>query len=271
MLPRVYDLAAFLEGLAPARYALPEDNVGLLVGSAEGEVSRVLVTLDVSDGAVGEALGGGYDLIVSHHPAVFKPLFRLVRENAAQNRLIRLLEGGVSVLSLHTNLDAARGGVNDALADALCLTGVKDFENYDAREGVPSIGRLGLVEPCALDDFARFAGERLGCRAVSFARATGRVRRVAVAGGACPDYLADAARAGADTLVTSDVKYKHFTAAADAGVNLIDCGHYPTENVVVAPLAEKIGRAFPGVTVRVSQKNVNCVETVFIGHDGSGT
>ena len=255
------DIEQNLFELAPGSYAMEWDNVGLLVGHGDRSVRRVLLALDADDAAVAEAVEEGYDLLITHHPLIYKPLYHLTGANGPERRVEALLCGNVALISMHTNLDAAHGGVNDALAEALGLTDVEEFLNEDAREGVPSIGRVGTVEEMSPAVFLEQAcraldtngGRHYLCR---------RVHRVAVGGGGCADYLADAYRAGCDTFLTADCKYHNFTLAADLGINLIDLGHYATEYVVLPKLKSRLEKAFPEVEFTLSSRECDVVGVV---------
>ena len=118
-MPKVSDVFAFLNQLAPVEYAMSYDNVGLLVGDGDAHVSRILVALDITDAVICEAVKIGAELIVSHHPVIFEPMKRIVAGDITANHVIALLQNRISAICMHTNLDAARGGVNDMLAGVL--------------------------------------------------------------------------------------------------------------------------------------------------------
>lgn len=257
----VFDIEQNLFALAPKAYAMDWDNVGLLVGRGEKETRRVLLSLDADDAAVAEAVEKRYDLLLTHHPLIYKPLYHMTGASGPERRVEALLRGNVALISMHTNLDAARDGVNDALAAILRLEDVTDFPNADAREGIPSVGRIGRVEETEPTDFLE--------RACGVLRSNGgrwylcrRVCRVAVGGGGCADYLTDAHRAGCDTFLTADCKYHDFTLAADLGINLIDLGHYATEAVVLPMLQRRLSEAFPEVETAVSSMSGDIVGVI---------
>ena len=254
----VSEIAAF----APLSWAMEYDNVGLLVGDENGVSGRALLSLDASEDAVKEAVEGNYDLLITHHPLIFHPLARLTANDPIAARVLLLIRHNISLISMHTNLDAARGGVNDALALALGLEEVEDFLNEDQREGIPSIGRIGLIPETDGDVFARLTIEKLGANGARYVLSGKYCRRIAVAGGSCADYIDAAKEAGCDTLVTADCKYKHFTHAKDVGLNLIDAGHYATENVVILPLAERLQKDFPDMHFDVSKTSSDPVKVI---------
>ena len=227
------------------------DNVGLLVGECGKEVHRVLVALDVTAGTAEEAERIGAELIVAHHPVMnchWSPVQSL-RDDSAQGRLLlKLVRDGTAAICMHTNLDAAQGGVNDALARQLGL------EQTEALEGGDGIARTGLLpEAVALPDFLALVRKRLRPNGIRFVDGGRPVRRVAVGGGACADFLEEAAGLGCDAFVTADVKYNQFLDAKALGLNLLDAGHFSTENVVCAPMVRWLSEEFPGVDVRLSE------------------
>lgn len=232
-----------LERIAPRRLAEDWDNPGLLVGSYAQQVGRILVALDVDDAVVAEAIEREADLIVAHHPAIFRGIKQLRTDLPLGNRLAALLTHGIAVIAAHTNLDVARGGVNDVLAAHLGLEKLSAFVITHQEDGVTeSLGRMGtLPAPMAIEDFARTVRERLGVSHVRLAAAAARpVRRVAVCGGAGAEFIDDAVRRGADVYVTGDVKYHDAQRAVEQGMHIVDAGHFGTESPVLPVLADRL-------------------------------
>ena len=243
----VREIESFLYGWAPRELAESWDNVGLLVGDPEAAVERVLVALDITPQVAEEALERGCQLIVAHHPVMncaWHPV-QTVRADDRQGRtLTALLRGGVAAICMHTNLDAAEGGVNDILAEKLGLTQPEMLTEE-------KIGRIGTLKcEIPLVEFTHSVIELLGCNGLRYVDAGRPVHRVAVGGGACGCYIPQAVAAGCDTFVTSDLKYNDFLDTE--GLNLIDAGHFPTENVVCPALRVRLQRAFPAVDVLCS-------------------
>ena len=243
----VREIESFLYGWAPRELAESWDNVGLLVGDPEATVERVLVALDITPQVAEEALERGCQLIVAHHPVMncaWHPV-QTVRADDRQGRtLTALLRGGVAAICMHTNLDAAEGGVNDILAEKLGLTQPEMLTEE-------KIGRIGTLKcEIPLVEFTHSVIELLGCNGLRYVDAGRPVHRVAVGGGACGCYIPQAVAAGCDTFVTSDLKYNDFLDTE--GLNLIDAGHFPTENVVCPALRDRLQRAFPAVGVLCS-------------------
>lgn len=258
----VGDILDFLDTLAPQSMKMDWDNVGLLCGGRNRPVTKVLVALDPFEPVCQEAADWGAELIVTHHPLIFQPL-KAVTEETALGRSVQLLcSAGISAINAHTNLDCAPGGVNDVLAARLGLSEVRVLlpMGLDARGREWGLLRAGLVTPQPLTAFLSLVKARLGCEGLRYVDGGLPVHRVAVGGGACASELMDAVQAGCDTFVTADVKYNQFWDAKDLGLNLIDAGHFYTENPVVGYLAEKIGTRFPEIAVRVSEKHRDCMK-----------
>ena len=230
-----------LERIAPRHLAEDWDNTGLLVGSYAQKVERILVALDVDDTVVAEAIERSADMIVAHHPAIFRGMKHLRTDLPLGRRLAALLTHGIAVAAAHTNLDMTRGGVNDVLAERLGLEKLRSFITTAQTDGsAESLGRIGtLPAPVTIDDFAHRVRERLGVSHVRLVRAADRpVRRVAVVGGAGAEFIDTAVRRGADVYVTGDVKYHEAQRAAEQGMHLIDAGHFGTERPVLPVLAD---------------------------------
>ena len=258
----VHDILSYLETLAPRSMKMDWDNVGLLCGSRKTEVSKVLVALDPFEGVCNEAAAWGADLIVTHHPLIFQALKSVTDETPIGRSIQLLCRNGISAINAHTNLDCAPGGVNDRLASALGLEEIQVIDPMGTDENGQEWGllRKGTVQEQALSDFLPTVKTALGCEGLRYVDGGKPVRTVAVGGGACASELMDAYRAGCDTFVTSDVKYNQFWDAKDLGMNLIDAGHFYTENPITACLAEKIAAKFPEVTVKISETHRDCMK-----------
>jgi dinuclear metal center YbgI/SA1388 family protein len=203
-----------------------------------------------------EARELGARLIVSHHPLFFSEK-SVTDATVNGGKILALAESGIAAICMHTNLDAAIGGVNDALARAAGLTGASLLEEEGRLDGEAfSYGRVGsLEEPVALEEYLAQLKAALGAEGLRYHDAGVPVRKIAVVGGSGGSYLASAVRLGCDTLVTADIKYDVFLEAAEYGVNLIDGGHFRTENLVVPIIAHHITERFPEAQVVVSSRH----------------
>ena len=250
----VGDILKYIETLAPRELKMDWDNVGLNCGSRSAPVTRILVALDPFEHVCQEAAQWGADLLVTHHPLIFRPLPMVTDDAAITRGLMELVRHNISHICAHTNLDCAPGGVNDALAATL---GLENTESLGAYGGMM---RCGEVPQQDLTSFLAFVKEKLHCDGLRYCDGGKPVRKVAVGGGACSDGLYDAILAGCDTFVTSDVKYNNFWDAKEQGLSIIDAGHFATENPVVSVLAEKIAAAFPETQVKISETHADCMK-----------
>lgn len=229
----------------PRENQAPWDNTGLLVGDPARPVGRLLVSLDITEEVVDEAVRLHAGAILSHHPVIYRPLHAV---SPRENRVVwLLLQNGLGAVCMHTNLDTSPGGVGDSLADAL---GLREVERVMPDEENPRalFGRVGSVEECTPEAFCERVKQALETPVLRAVCAPRPVRRVAVLGGSGKAYLAEAA-ALADAFVTADCGYHDFQTAASLGLTLIDAGHFPTENVVLPALMRAAKAAFPDVDV----------------------
>ncbi len=232
------DIQAVLDQWAPPETAESYDNVGILIGDPFIEVKRCLVSLDVTQAVCDEAAGWGAELILSHHPAIFDPMKRI----SSKSTVYQLIQAGVSVLSAHTNLDKAESGVNQILVDRL---GVKSAVPVGDTDDCLLMGTLENMMTAS--QLAQAVKERLNIPALRLYDAGFPIETVAVCCGAGGSFLMDAVNAGADAMITGDVKHNIVVDAADYGLTLIDAGHFETEHHIVDKLVEYLAPLFPDV------------------------
>lgn len=246
----VKELYEYLNKRIPSALSCEWDNDGLMCcPKSDREVKKVLVTLDISAEAVKHAMKNGCDVILSHHPLVFKPLKSLSYDNGVASRLIKLVQNGISAMSFHTRLDVLPGGVNDALSKKLGLCDVEPF----GEDGV-MMGRVGYVEETTLDEFAKTVKNALGAPAV-FYNGQLPVRKVAVLGGGGEDFIGAAKKCGADTFVSGNIGYHIMADAKENDVNLIEAGHYFTEAPVLDYLADMVKDADGKIEIIFTDSN----------------
>ena len=245
-----------LEQAAPYELAESWDNVGLLVGDPDAPVDGVLCALAITEAVVDEAAERGCNLIVAHHPVIFTSVSRVTADTVTGRILIQMIRKGISGICMHTNMDCASEGVNDLLAASLGLT---DVENMGAGE-TGTLGRVGnLPHAMTLEEFARHVKLSLGANGVRVADGGKPVRRVAVGGGACGKLMDFAVNKGADTFVIGDCSYDLMCRARDIGLNLLDAGHFPTENPVARGFRDLIAAQMPDLNVQVSDRHCDCI------------
>lgn len=241
-----------MQAIAPLELAESWDNPGLLVDCG-GQMHRVLAALDITPEVVAEAAAKQCEMIVSHHPVIFDPLKKI----GPQDVPFQLVQAGISAICMHTNLDAAEGGVNEVLAG---IFGMRDWEVF-----ADGCGRVGEVEPITVPELARKAQAVLGGRCnrprsgpavqVKFADTGRTVKRLAVISGAGGSMFEDALAVGADCLLTGEANHHAAIDAVRLGLSLVAAGHYATEFPVCAAIADRLRTALPELEVRVSGEN----------------
>lgn len=236
----IYDA---IDRLAPFWLTMDFDNTGILVGDRNREIACALLALDCTPAVVEQARQLGAQLIITHHPVIFHPLKR-VNEDAVVYQLIR---SDIAVISAHTNLDIAQGGVNDALASAIGLRDCRGLELLNEQTGA-WLGRIGtLPEPLSPEAFAAHIKACLNASSIKFSAAPRVIRTVALCSGSGADCLDAAISAGADALLTSEVKQHEYLAATAAGISIFDAGHFDTEDIVIEPLRDYLAKEIPDV------------------------
>jgi len=247
----VKEIYQAIDRWAPFDTQMDFDNSGFLVGRSNKRVEKILVALDITRFVIEEAEQLGAQLIVAHHPVIFRPLKSVTDGDLTGENVLLLAEKGIAAICAHTNLDAAQGGVNCALARKLELTDIAQLhpDGVDGQGREYGIGRVGMAHTQGLsaEEYARFVKEKLVTSSVRFVDAGKPVSKVAVGGGSCADMMVDAIAKGCDTFVTADVKYNFYLEARQMGINLMDAGHYATENVVCVPMVEYLKEQFPDV------------------------
>ena len=258
----VKDVFDYLNCFAPVTLKMDFDNVGLLAGHSKTRVDKIMVALDITEDVIKEASGLGCSLIVSHHPMFFS-IKSITDSDVIGRRLLALIESGISAICMHTNLDMAKGGVNDALASALKLGNVSVLgEEIHMNNGtVCGLGRTGeLEEAVEFSKFLHFVKSSLQGNGLRYYDAGRAVKKVAVLGGSGGDYIHQAFEKGCDTFVTADIKYDVFLEAKSLGINLIDADHFCTENVVTQVLKDKLSEGFGAIEVIISNSHVQTAQ-----------
>ena len=246
----VKDIYKRLDMRIPSDLSEPWDNDGVMCcADFLQEVNKVIITLDVTEDVVDYAIESCVDLIISHHPLIFKPLTSVCESNHVGRKVIKLLENGITVLSFHTRLDKVVGGVNDKLCD---LLGINDAIPF----GEGDLGRIGYIESeRLLDDFAYHVKDALDADVVRVADALNPVRHVAVVGGDGKSYVKDAIALGADTYISGRIGYNVMEEAAEMGINLIEAGHYFTEQPITEFLRDLLISYDPSLSIEIISSN----------------
>lgn len=231
----IRELYNALDEMFPRSLSCSWDNDGLMVCSdPDKEIKRVLLALDASNEAIAYAIKEGCQVLLTHHPMLFRPMRNVTPDFLSGDRTLAAIKADLAVMSFHTRLDAGQGGVNDALCETLGLTAAGSFGDSEA----PGLGRIAhLDKEMSLADFAAWVKEALGCSMVQYS-GNRPVKIVAMVGGGGGDFIYPAKDAGADTYITGDTGYNVTLDAADDGINIIQAGHYHTEAPVLSRLAD---------------------------------
>lgn len=236
-----------LNRIAPYNTQCSWDNSGLLCGDPAQAVVCAAFALDLTDETVALAKEIGAELLVTHHPVIFQPKRKLLSGDPVWT----LCRSGIAAVSVHTPWDCAEGGVNDVLCE---LLGLRDVRPVPSDETPAPMARLGECEPCAPEAFAQKVAAALG-GAVQLVPGKGKIRSVAVCGGAGMDFFFDALANGADAFVTGEAKHHELLWAQDSGKTLVVGGHFATEYPSMAAMRAKVQAEFPTLrTVLLPQR-----------------
>lgn len=242
--PTVKDIYNFIDSIAPFNQQCEWDNSGMLVGESDKEVEKIALVLDITAEAVKKAAEIGADLIISHHPVIFKAVKKFTDSDPA----FLIARNGISAICAHTSLDCAEGGVNDMLASSL---GFEDVSSLPV-DGEAAMVRFAETNTDA-DSLAKLVCEKLGT-GVRIADSGKRIKKVAFCGGSGGCFIEAVSESGCDAYITGDVSHHEFLDALALGLTVIAAGHFETENPVIPSLAEKIKKNF-AVDVEIIPQN----------------
>lgn len=233
---KVTQLYKYFDSIIPRELSEDWDNDGNMLLASDKEVKNILVALDVTPEVAEVAVKGGYDLIVTHHPLIFKPLKGIV-----DPMLVSLIQAEVSVFSFHTRLDTVEGGVNDCLAAALELDCVEPF---------CEMGRVGQTKEMSFEEFLNKVKKALDCDRINYVKGKDTVKSVALLGGGGKDFWADAAKI-ADVYITGEMSYNTMLDAHKAGFSVIEAGHFHTEFPVCEHICDLLLEADDSLNVDI--------------------
>lgn len=243
------DIYDYLNAFAPVDMQESFDNAGFLFGDRKTGVKTALLALDVTSEVISEAAEMKAELIISHHPVIFGGVKRVEPSDPTGKKLIALAKNDIAVISMHTNLDKAEGGVNSILIRLL------GAERNETVPGDPYM-RVGSLETeTPLAEYLAYVKYRLNANGLRYYDSGRPVSRIACCGGAGGDGLKTAAELGCDTFITADVKYNVFLDARELGINLIDADHFCTENPVMYELKSLLRDRFPEIGFVISERH----------------
>lgn len=246
----IADVFDCLDKIAPFALAAPWDNPGLLLGDMQAEVSGVMLALDLSDSVIEQAKAEGCNLIVTHHPFIFRPQPHIIVGTYEGDMAIKLIQNGMAAIACHTDWDNAEGGINYALAEALGLQNIKPL--LDPNDGAEILLLAGDFErPLSAAEMTALVAQALGVPTVRAAglSAEKQYRRLAVCGGAAMDFWRDAYAMGCNALLSADPKHHEGLQAAHAGFAVLDGTHFATEHIGMGKLAKRLADCLPTLKI----------------------
>lgn len=250
-MPQIIDIYNYIDSFAPFDTAMDFDNVGILVGDKNAELTRAIVTLDVTDEVIAEAKEKSAQLIISHHPVIFNPLKRL----SADSIVYRLAQSGIAVISAHTNLDLSSEGTNTAMFNALEL---QDMEQLEIDGGL--VGNL--KKPMSANEFAELVKVKFNCNGLRFSDCGERLYRAALVAGAGGEGIFLAKAKNAQAFITGEIKHHEILFARQNGIAVFDVGHSKCEELIVPVLCEKLSRVFSEVEFYQSEKYTDGIKYI---------
>ncbi len=251
---KCYEIIKKLEALSPISYAEDWDNIGLLAGRRDKEVNIIYVALDATDDVIDEAVRLGADLLLTHHPLIFKKLSRVNTDDFIGRRIYNLIQNDISYYAMHTNFDVM--GMADAAADALSLKNREvlnvTYADDTSREGCGRVGKL--AEQMSIGECAELVKKSFNVPNVRiFGKLDNIVEKAAVMPGSGGSYIKDAIKAGADVMITGDIDHHEGIDAVAQGLNIIDAGHYGIEKLFVPYMKEFLERELPEIKVYTAE------------------
>ena len=252
----VKDIIEELEVLAPSKLAESWDNVGLLLGSRKQEVKKVLVALDLNEEVADEAIKEKVDLIVTHHPYLFRAIKGLDLDTPTGKVFAKLITNNISLYAMHTNYDIAKGGLNDYLCEGLGIkdTKILDVTTTDNEGNEQGIGRYGVLDrEMGLNEFIEYVKSYFKIPYVRLTKTdeVSKIKKVAICSGSGSMYIPQAAK-NADIYITGDIKFHEAQMAYSLGIPVVDVGHYASENIALEPIKYAIKNRFPECEVIMS-------------------
>ena len=256
---KVSEILSYLTEVAPIHWQESYDNSGLLVGDANALVDKVLLTLDLTEKVIDEAIENSFHLVISHHPLIFKGLKNILVDDTTGRIITKAIKHDISIAAMHTNIDNSYYGVNRALAEQLGLNDLNILHPNNSATQIGS-GMVGTFETeMSENDFLKLIKEKLNVGALRHSELLNKpIKKVAICGGSGAFLLNDAKCCGADAYITADLKYHDFFDA-DNEILVVDAGHFETEQFTKQLFADIILKKNPKFAVQISRVNTNSV------------
>ena len=256
----VKDILNCITEIAPLHWQESYDNAGLQVGDLNAEAYKALICLDITEAIVDEAIAKKCDLIVSHHPLIFRGLKHLTPETYIERAVMKAVKHDIAMISMHTNLDNSYLGVSRVLADRLGLKNLNLLQPSESEPEVCGAGMIGEFDTAMEEkDFLQLVAETIGSPCLRHSVLTGRkIQKVALCGGSGSPFMPDALRQKVDAYLTADIKYHDFFVP-EGNVLLVDGGHFETEQFTKELICELIRKKFPTFAAEIAETRTNAV------------
>ena len=256
----VKDILNCLTEVAPLQWQESYDNAGLQVGNLNNESRKALVCLDITEEVVDEAAAKNCDLIISHHPLIFRGLKHLTPETYIERAVMKAVKHDIAMISMHTNLDNSYLGVSRVLAERLGLKNLQLLQPSETAPELCGIGMIGEFDNAKSEtDFLGLVAETIGTPCLRHSALTGRkIQKVALCGGSGTPFMPDAMRQKADAYLTADIKYHDFFVP-EGNILLVDGGHFETEQFTKELIVEIIRKKFPTFAAEIAETKTNSV------------
>ncbi len=247
---RLKKILEYMEKWAPKSLIDDWDNTGFQIGSKEKNIKNILIALDLDADIVKKAIEGEFDLIITHHPIIFKPLKSIIYEDPKEKLIFDLIKNDIAVYNAHSNLDLAIGGVSDALSKELNIENTRCLKETFKEEVLGKsisygYGRIGDIRKTSLENFIKVIKKSLNIDyLVLYGSIDKSIRKVAVCGGSGSDFIKDAVQAKADLYITGDIKYHEAQYAYERGLTLIDIGHFHSEKLILPVIKKYLEKEF---------------------------
>lgn len=261
---KVMEISKEIEEFAPKFLKEDYDNVGLMVGDSKKEIKRVLLSLDCTNEVIKEAINLNCDLIINHHPLLFKRPSSIIKGDLIGDKIITLIKEDIALYSCHTNLDSAKNGINETIVNMLGFNSSKIIEMSGAQNYKDGgIGRIVKLEKeMSFSELIDIVKEKLNIKNMRIVRGNEKVNVLAIINGSGQDFFYKAKSLGADCIITGDTTYHFASDFKEMGVSIIDAGHFSTEYIVFLKTLEFLKEKFKDIEFIASKKSKDPYEFV---------
>lgn len=254
---KIKDIIRIMEEFAPKTLKEDFDNVGLMVGDRNKEVKKILLALDCTLDVIKEAKEKSVDLIITHHPLIFRKPSSITTDTLTGKKIIELIKNDISLYSSHTNLDSAENGLNETIVNLLGYSTNELIEvNKMARNDNEGLGRIVRLEDfIKLEDLIEDIKEKLNVKSLKVVKGCEKVKNIAIINGSGSDFFEKAYKKGADCIITGDTTYHYASDYKELGVSIIDTGHFSSEWIVFLEVINKLTDKLQDIEILISTKS----------------